>query len=70
MMALAALIPVAIWLYLLAGRGMFWVPVRQEDETKRLTHLLRVAAATAQRHEDNSEQCHSDRIQIPFHDPD
>jgi hopene-associated glycosyltransferase HpnB len=29
--ALAALIPVAIWLYLLAGRGMFWVMAERDD---------------------------------------
>lgn len=31
MIALAALIPVAIWLYLLAGRGMFWVMQERDD---------------------------------------
>jgi hopene-associated glycosyltransferase HpnB len=30
-MALLALIPVAIWLYLLAGRGMFWVMAERDD---------------------------------------
>jgi len=29
--ALAALIPVAVWLYLLAGRGMFWVMQERDD---------------------------------------
>jgi len=29
--ALLALIPVAIWLYLLAGRGMFWVMAERDD---------------------------------------
>jgi hopene-associated glycosyltransferase HpnB len=31
MIALVALIPVAIWLYLLAGRGMFWVMQERDD---------------------------------------
>jgi len=31
MIALLALIPVAIWLYLLAGRGMFWVMQERDD---------------------------------------
>ena len=31
MIALVALIPVAIWLYLLAGRGMFWVMGERDD---------------------------------------
>ncbi len=31
MIALLALIPVAIWLYLLAGRGMFWVMAARDD---------------------------------------
>ncbi|HJW41292.1 MAG TPA: glycosyltransferase [Rhizomicrobium sp.] len=31
MIALLALIPVAIWLYLLAGRGMFWVMAERDD---------------------------------------
>ena len=31
MIALLALIPVAIWLYLLAGRGMFWVMGERDD---------------------------------------
>ncbi|MEI9886976.1 MAG: glycosyltransferase [Rhizomicrobium sp.] len=31
MIALIALIPVAIWLYLLAGRGMFWVMAERDD---------------------------------------
>jgi hopene-associated glycosyltransferase HpnB len=29
--ALLALVPVAIWLYLLAGRGMFWVMAERDD---------------------------------------
>ncbi|MGZ5997979.1 MAG: glycosyltransferase [Rhizomicrobium sp.] len=31
MIALVALIPVAFWLYLLAGRGMFWVMQERDD---------------------------------------
>ena len=31
MMALLALIPVAIWLYLLAGRGLFWVMAERDS---------------------------------------
>ena len=31
MIALIALIPVAVWLYLLAGRGMFWVMAERDD---------------------------------------
>ncbi len=31
MIALVALIPVAIWLYLLAGRGMFWAMQERDD---------------------------------------
>ena len=31
MIGLAALIPVAIWIYLLAGRGMFWVMQERDD---------------------------------------
>jgi len=31
MIALLALVPVAIWLYLLAGRGMFWVMQERDD---------------------------------------
>ncbi|HEY0300058.1 MAG TPA: glycosyltransferase, partial [Rhizomicrobium sp.] len=31
MIALLALVPVAIWLYLLAGRGMFWVMAERDD---------------------------------------
>ena len=31
MIALLALIPVAVWLYLLAGRGMFWVMAERDD---------------------------------------
>jgi len=31
MMALAALLPVAVWLYLLAARGMFWLMQERDD---------------------------------------
>src|SRR6185295_273719 len=31
MIALLALIPVAVWLYLLAGRGMFWMMQERDD---------------------------------------
>jgi hopene-associated glycosyltransferase HpnB len=34
MIALLALIPVAIWLYLLAGRGMFWVMQERDDRNE------------------------------------
>ena len=34
MMALLALVPVAIWLYLLAGRGMFWVMRERDNENE------------------------------------
>jgi hopene-associated glycosyltransferase HpnB len=34
MSALAALIPVAIWLYLLAGRGLFWVMQERDDRNQ------------------------------------
>src|SRR5262249_18107195 len=30
-LTLAALIPVAVWLYLLIGRGMFWVMAERDD---------------------------------------
>jgi len=36
MIALLALIPVAIWLYLLAGRGMFWVMQERDDRNQPL----------------------------------
>ena len=35
MIALVALIPVAIWLYLLAGRGMFWVLQERDDRNEQ-----------------------------------
>jgi cellulose synthase/poly-beta-1,6-N-acetylglucosamine synthase-like glycosyltransferase len=31
MIALVALLPVAVWLYLLAARGMFWVMQERDD---------------------------------------
>jgi len=31
MIALLALVPVAVWLYLLAGRGMFWMMAERDD---------------------------------------
>jgi hopene-associated glycosyltransferase HpnB len=34
MIALLALVPVAIWLYLLAGRGMFWVMQERDDRNE------------------------------------
>ncbi len=34
MIALLALVPVAIWIYLLAGRGMFWVMGERDDRNE------------------------------------
>lgn len=34
MIALLALLPVAVWLYLLAGRGMFWVMQERDDRAE------------------------------------
>jgi hopene-associated glycosyltransferase HpnB len=36
MIALLALIPVAVWLYLLAGRGMFWLMGERDDRAEPL----------------------------------
>jgi hopene-associated glycosyltransferase HpnB len=53
MIALLALVPVAIWIYLLAGRGMFWVMQERDDreEPPALTSWPSVVAVVPARNE-------------------